>query len=171
MKSSKTPLKRILQGERSEMKIKLIVLLLTFSFVAALCHSADIHMGKWKLNESKSKIDPAMQKKTMIIYEAEGVNVKITMDGVDAAGKATHNEWIGKFDGKDYPVTGDPTSDMRSYTKVDDHTLHAIAKKEGKTTTDVHIVVAADGKSRTVTSTGTDSKGKKITSVFVYDKQ
>jgi len=34
-----------------------------------------------------------------------------------------------KFDGKDYPVTGDPNSDMRSYTKVDEHTLGFNVKK------------------------------------------
>jgi hypothetical protein len=31
--------------------------------------------------------------------------------------------------------------------------------------------VAADGKTRTVTLTGTDSKGKKYTGTAVYDKQ
>jgi hypothetical protein len=32
-------------------------------------------------------------------------------------------------------------------------------------------IVAADGKSRTVTTSGTDAKGKKITSTAVYDKE
>jgi hypothetical protein len=34
-----------------------------------------------------------------------------------------------------------------------------------------HVVVAPDGKTRTVTVTGTDAKGKKYKSVAVYDKQ
>jgi hypothetical protein len=34
-----------------------------------------------------------------------------------------------------------------------------------------HVVLAADGKSRTVTVTGTDAKGKKYKSTAVYDKQ
>jgi hypothetical protein len=38
-------------------------------------------------------------------------------------------------------------------------------------TTRGRIVVAADGKSRTVTVTGTDAAGKKFTSTAVYDKQ
>jgi hypothetical protein len=33
------------------------------------------------------------------------------------------------------------------------------------------IVVAADGKSRTVTTTGMTAKGKKFKSTAVYDKQ
>jgi hypothetical protein len=44
-------------------------------------------------------------------------------------------------------------------------------KKGGKITSSGRIAVAADGKSRTVTTSGTDSKGKKISSTAVYDKQ
>ena|SRR5205809_5371664 len=86
-------------------------------------------------------------------------------------GKPTHDEWTGKFDGKDYAVTGNPNSDMRSYTKIDDHTLGFNVKKGGKVTTSGRVVVAADGKSRTVTVSGTDPTGKKFTSTAVYDKQ
>jgi hypothetical protein len=44
-------------------------------------------------------------------------------------------------------------------------------KKDGKVTVSGQIVVSADGKSRTVTTSGTDPKGKKFKSVEVYDKQ
>ena len=77
----------------------------------------------------------------------------------------------GKFDGKDYPVTGDPSSDSRSYKMVNDNTLTFTNKKDGKVTITGRVVVAADGKSRTVTVSGTDSKGKKFASTAVYDKQ
>jgi flavin-dependent dehydrogenase len=97
--------------------------------------------------------------------------VKVTIDGTDKDGKPTHNEWTGKFDGKDYAVTGDPKSDMRAYKKVDDHTLAFTVKKDGKTTITGRIVVAADGKSRTVTAKGTDEHGKQFKNVSAYDKQ
>jgi hypothetical protein len=76
-----------------------------------------------------------------------------------------------KFDGKDYPVTGDPNTDTRSYEKVDDRTLAFTNKKGDKVTISGRGVISADGKSRTVTLHGTDSKGKKFTSTAVYDKQ
>ncbi|HVS21626.1 MAG TPA: hypothetical protein VHD88_07245, partial [Pyrinomonadaceae bacterium] len=107
---------------------------------------------------------------TMVVYAAAGSSVKVTTDGTDADGKATHSEWTGKFDGKDYPVTGDPTSDGRSYKKVDDRTMDFAVKKGGKTTITGHIAVAADGKSRTVTTSGTTPKGKKFKNMAVYDK-
>ena len=92
------------------------------------------------------------------------------MDGVDESGGAVHSEWTGKFDGKDYAVTGDANSDMRSYRQVNKKTLALTGKKGGKTTLTGRIVISADGKSRTVTTTATDAKGKKVTNVAVYDK-
>jgi hypothetical protein len=97
--------------------------------------------------------------------------VKIKSDGIDANGKPIHVEWSGKFDGKDYPVSGDPNSDARSYTKVNERTLTTTSKKNGKVTATGQIVVSPDGKSRTVTISGTTPKGKKFKNVAVYDKQ
>ena len=114
---------------------------------------------------------PNAPKNNTVVYEAAGDNVKITVDGIGNDGKPTHDEWTGKFDGKDYAVTGNPNSDMRSYTKIDDHTLGFNVKKGGKVTTSGRVVVSADGKSRTVTTSGTDPQGKKFKSTAVYDKQ
>jgi phage gp45-like len=154
------------------MKLRTIVLTLIVCFVAAaVCFAQDSMMGTWKLNESKSKLAPGMAKNNTVVYEATGDQVKVTIDGTDSNGKPTHNEWTGKLDGKDYPVTGDPTSDNRSLKKVDDHTATFTAKKDGKTTISGRIIVAPDGKSRTVKSSGTNPEGKKVSSTTVYDKQ
>jgi hypothetical protein len=123
------------------------------------------------LNETKSKLSPGTPKNSTVVYEASGDNVKVTIDGTDSDGKPAHNEWTGKFDGKDYPVTGDPSSDSRSLKEIDDHTLTFAVKKGDKVTTTGRIVLSADGKTRTVTTSGTDSKGKKISGTAVYDKQ
>ena len=154
------------------MRAKAIVLALALGFVGvAVCLAADAFMGTWKLNDAKSKISPGTLKNTTVVYEAAGDNVKVTTDGTDGDGKPTHSEWTGKFDGKDYPVTGDPTTDTRSYSKVNDRTLAFTNKKGDKVTISGRGVVSADGKTRTVTLTGTDSTGKKFTSTSVYDKQ
>jgi len=98
-----------------------------------------------------------------------GDNVKVT-DGTDADCKPIHIEGTGKFDRPDYSVTGDPNTDTRSCRKVNDHTLTFSNKKGDKVTISGRGVVSADGKTRTVTLTGTDSTGKKNTSTAVYDK-
>jgi hypothetical protein len=137
----------------------------------AVCFADDANMGIWKLNEAKSTLAPGTVKNSTVVYEAAGDNVKVTIDGTDKDGEPTHNEWTGKFDGKDYPVTGDPNADTRALTKVDDHTLGLKVKKGSTVTTTGHIVVSADSKMRTVTTSGTDAKGNKYKSTAVYDKQ
>lgn len=154
------------------MKARASVLTLVLCLVGvAICLAADAFIGTWKLNEAKSKLSAGVPKNTTVIYEAAGDNVKITVEGADNNGKPTHNEWTGKFDGKDYAVIGDPTADMRSYMKVDEHTLTFANKKDGKVTLTGRIVISADGKTRTVSVTATDSKGNKVSGTAVYDKQ
>jgi hypothetical protein len=154
------------------MKAKTIVMTVALCLVAgAVCFASDVQMGTWKLNEAKSKFAAGAPKNNTVVYEAAGDKVKVTVDGVDGAGKPTHNEWTGSFDGKDYAVTGDPTSDTRAYKKVNDHTLDLTAKKDGKVTVTGKIAVSADGKTRTVRTSGTDSAGKKMKNTAVYDKQ
>lgn len=97
--------------------------------------------------------------------------MKVTTDGTSGDGKTVHTEWTGKFDGKDYPVTGSADTDSREYTQVNAHSTTFANKKDGKVTLSGKVVVAADGKSRTVTVSGTDAFGKKVTSTAVYDKQ
>jgi hypothetical protein len=153
-------------SEGDHMKTRTIALTLATVFAAVMvCFAAeDMSMGTWKLNEAKSKI-------STVVYATAGDHVKVTVDGVDANGKPAHNEWTGKFDGKDYPVTGDPENDMRSYRRVNDHTLALTDKKDGKVTLTGRVVFSADGKTRTVTTSETDAKGAKIGSTSLYDRQ
>jgi hypothetical protein len=154
------------------MKTRSILLTLALCLVGiGGAFADDANMGIWKLNEAKSKFASGAAKNSTVVYEAAGGDVKITVDGADKDGKATHNEWTGKFDGKDYPVSGDPNTDARSYERINDRTLKLTAKKDGKVVTTGEIVVSADGKTRTVKTTLTDSTGKKLKSAAVYDKQ
>jgi hypothetical protein len=137
---------------------------------AAVLFAAGSEIGTWKLNEAKSKFSAGAAKNTTVVYSADGDKTKVTIDGVDGTGKAAHSVWAGKFDGKDYPVEGDATS-TRAYTRVDANTLDVTLKKDGKVTGTAHIVQAADGKTRTVTTTGTDPKGNKISGTAVYERQ
>ena len=153
------------------MKAKTIALTISLVFVsAALGFQNNPQMGTWKLNEAKSKFAGKARNQT-VVYEASGDQTKVTVDGVDENGAAVHNEWTGKFDGKDYPVTGDANSDARSYRMINKNTLAMTVKKDGKATVNGRIVVSRDGKTRTVTTTATNAQGKKVTNVAVYDKQ
>jgi hypothetical protein len=154
------------------MRPRVIVLAVGLLFVGVVVASAvDPNMGTWTLNEAKSHFSKGAPKNRTVVYEAAGDSIKVTVDGVDGQGNPTHNEWTGKFDGKDYPVTGDPTADTRAYRRINVRTLALTNKKDGKVTTSGRIVVSRDGRSRTLTTTTKDSKGRKVTNIAVYDKQ
>ena len=150
----------------------ILILTLALCFIGVgVCFANDLNLGTWKLNELKSKVPPGVTKNVTVVYETVGDEIKVTTDGTDKDGQPSHTEWTGRFDGKDYPLTGDPTADSRSYEKIDALRLALNNKKNGKVTVSGHIILSADGKSRTLNLTGTDSAGKKVSSTAVYDKQ
>ena len=154
------------------MKARMMVLIVAMYAVAmAMSAAENPNMGTWKLNETKSKFSPGATKNSTVVYEAAGDSVKVTTDGTSGDGKAVHTEWTGKFDGKDYPVTGGAGGATRAYKVINAHTMEVTGKENGKVMTSGKIVVAADGKSRTVNISGTESSGKKFTTDAVYDKQ
>ena len=154
------------------MKPKAFVFAVLLSLLlAAGCFAQGMHMGTWKLNEAKSKIAAGAAKNHTVVYEAAGDQIKVIVDGTAGDGTATHNEWTGKFDGKYYPVTGDATSDERSYRMIGARTLSLTGRKAGKVTLTGRIIITRNGKSRTVTTNGTDANGKRFSSTGVYDKQ
>lgn len=154
------------------MKPRTILIALAVSlFIVPVCSAQSLHMGTWKLNEAKSHLAAGLAKNHTVVYETAADNqIKVTVDGTDSAGAATHNEWTGKFDGKDYALIGDPTGDTRAYRQQGSRTLLMTIKKAGKVTMNGRIVVTANGKGRTVTTTGTDEKGKRFKNIAVYDK-
>jgi ABC-type xylose transport system substrate-binding protein len=76
----------------------------------------------------------------------------------------------GKYDGKDYPITGNPAADTASFKRVDDQTGESTFKKDGKVTATNVRVLSKDGKTLTITSKGTTADGKPRSDVQVFEK-
>jgi len=135
--------------------------------------------GTWKLNATKSKYDPAelANKSGTVTYTFSTEGVTTVVDQVNVKGQKVHVEYTATLDGADHPWKGtidgkpNPAQDALSFKKLDAHTYHVENKLKGKVLTINHIVVAPDGKSRTVTITGTNAAGQKVHHVVVYDKQ
>jgi hypothetical protein len=128
------------------------------------------HMGTWKLNEAKSKFPAGMGKNTTVVYAEKKDKITVTVDGVDKDAKPTHSVWVGKFDGKAYPVKGNLPYDSVAYKMVNDRTNDITTMKGGKMVWSGRIEVSKDGKSRTVTISGTGADGKKFKGKAAYDK-
>jgi len=102
---------------------------------------------------------------------AEGEDgMKIAVDVAPADGAAQHWEMTVHYDGKEYPVTGNPNADMMSAKKIDDHTGESTFKKDGKVTATNVRKLSADGKTLTITSKGTTVDGKPRHDVQVFEK-
>ena len=153
-------------------KTRIAVFAVALSVMAtAACFGANPHMGTWKLNEAKSKIAPGTYKNTTVVYAEQKDKMKVTVDGVDKNGKPTHAVWAGMADGKAYKTKGNLAWDAAAYKAVNDHTYEITTMKGGKVFSNGKSTVSADGKTRTVTTTGTGADGKKFKSKAVYDKQ
>jgi hypothetical protein len=138
---------------------------------ATLALAADSMVGTWKLNAAKSK---APYKSGTSVAEAAGDGIKVTVDLVGTDGTAWHWSWSAKYDGKDNPVAGKtPFGDSSTValTRVDANTIKLVGKSGGKVMVNQTIATSADGKTRTVTSKGTNAKGEPVDTVTVYDKQ
>ena len=158
------------------MKTRSVVMTFVLCLLAfGVSFAQNTSMGTWKLNEAKSKIPAGVGKNTTVVYSAAGSDIKVTTDGLDAAGHPAHTEWTGKFDAKPYPVTGDPNVTYRAYKSKNEHLLLLANMKGDKTVTNGKIKLAKDGKSRTLEMNyfTTDAKGKKkkTQATYFYDKQ
>ena len=158
------------------MKTRAIVLSAVLCLVTGhACFAKEAYLGTWKLKSSEAPItgvhpvlgpDGSLQfgvdasqarLDAAVVYEiAAEDTVKVTVNGVLVKGQVAeaHYEWTGKFDGKDYPVKGDPEADTWSYRKIDDRTLELTIKKQGQTTAPRRIMVLFHGKTCTVKTDG-----------------
>ena len=96
------------------------------------------------------------------------------MSVVQELADGTNREYsfTGEYDGKDVPITGaHPDGDTVARTRVNSSTVKTVLKRAGKVTTTQVSVVSSDGKTRTITTTGTDGRGQTVHHVTVYERQ
>lgn len=149
------------------------LLLLAGVAVTSAVRAADNpNAGTWKLNLEKSKYNPGpAPKSATATIKIENDTETYSSETVTAAGETVHGSFTAKLDGTEAPVTGIPYADMISVKRMSP--THTVAKlsKGGKLMMTVHVVVAADGKSRTVTYSGTNEKGQAVKDSLFYDKE
>jgi hypothetical protein len=129
-------------------------------------------LGTWKMDIAKSKFNPGpAAKSSTAIFAAAGSGLKATIDTVPGTGDKTAWGYTAQYDGKDAKVTGtNPDADTIVMKRVSSHVTESVYKKGGKVTLTNSRTVSADGKTLTVTQTGTNAKGEKVNNVLVYTK-
>ena len=126
--------------------------------------------GTWQLNVAQSKYETGLAPKsqTTTLHAMDG-GLHEVVERANADGTTTRWEVMAKYDGRDYPVKGDPSRDTVAMTRVDRNTVDIVNKKAGAVVSRMRIVVAADGRSRT--NTVTDPSGTKTTAVLFFDRR
>jgi hypothetical protein len=131
---------------------------------------ADPLLGTWKLDVAKSTYKPGpAPKSATVTIDPEGKGIKVSIDAVMADGPMKWG-YSSARDGKDSPVTGNPNYDSANVTQNSPTEGTIVYKKGGKTIVTAKTSISKDGKSMTVTSTGTDPKGQAIHNVAHYTR-
>ncbi len=149
-----------------------ITLLFAALALSLVARAGDQHSGTWKMNPAKSKYSPGPAAKSNTVkIDSDADNIKLSSDGIDAAGNPTHVEYTAKYDGKDYPITGSPNADTIALERPDASTIRSTLKKGDQVVMTVTSVISKDGKTRTSTFKGKDAQGQDVNNVVVYNKQ
>ena len=150
--------------------VLIVAIALTLLRTMADCFAANPHIGTWRFDEAKSRMHAGVTKNYIITYSEQRDRIKATMDGTDSDGKPNHSVWIGKFDGKAYPVTGNPHHNAERYSVINDHTAAIEGLQDGKVVWWGTITISKDSKTRTATLHSHDVNGKKFTVKKAYDR-
>jgi hypothetical protein len=148
--------------------LRLLLVLLSFS--ASLLAADSPFSGTWKFNPSKGHPTPPIRKSVVVNVEADAENFKFSQEGVDEKDQSFKSSYEAKFDGKEYPITGDPDSDSVSLQHVNKHKIKFTIKKAGKVVSKLDVIVSNDGQTTTVKYTDY-GQGKPQKGWVVYDKQ
>lgn len=145
---------------------KITLLILTLGCMLALSAQtsqsvADPWVGTWKLDASQSQFhNPAPKEETVQVESVNQDAIRYTTSGTDANGKPFLESYDGKSDGQPYPVAINGFEGGQiSYQRVSDREYTAQGKMTDGTTVVDTIALSPDGKTITIKSRGTGSKG------------
>jgi hypothetical protein len=127
--------------------------------------------GAWKLNPAKSTTNSESRyKRVLLRIDPLEDGMSVVYDMVGTRGGITHMEWIGKLDGKDYPVQGLDYVLTNAYTRLNDRSYRIVIKVDGALAATADVLISADGKTLTSTTTEKNARGENITSTSVYER-
>ena len=158
------------------MGIRLVNALGLMAAIAIGLSAADNSIGTWKRNVEKSKYTPAARnriKSQIMVREAVDGGVKVTTWAQRADGTPVNANYTVKYDGTPASVSAAGSLfDTVSTRQIDANTFMLEMKRSGgKYHTTGRMVISKDGKTMTMTLSGTDGDGKPVSNTLVWDRQ
>jgi hypothetical protein len=161
-----------MEGRVQGVSVASLVVCIAFVLAAGVrAQTPSAIAGTWKLNVEKSTFSPGPAPKSMTVtYTPVKDGVRIRVDVAPAEGAPQHWDMTPLYDGKDYPVHGNPEADTISYKRINEKQGESTMKKNGKVTVVNTRSVSDDGKTLTITMKGTNAQGQPRNDVLVFEK-
>ena len=126
----------------------------------------------WELDPTASTYNPGKVRKSDVrTYTIDGIKVHMDAKVVFQDGKEIEIHYDAAYDGKDYPVAGNPKVQTIALERVDARTTKTVTKRNGKVTAHGMGVVSADGQTLKVHSSGTDEDGIAYDDTLVFHRR
>jgi hypothetical protein len=124
------------------------------------------------MDPAKSKFDPGPgpESETRTYEATSDGSSTLTIQRTNLGLSVPAHSSTLKYDGKPYPIYGEPYYDSFAITRVDPLHAKSTFMQDGKTVGEAIGIVSKDGKVLTVTSTLTTPSGTKLYGVAVYDR-
>jgi len=125
--------------------------------------------GTWQLSREQSDLPP-VTKSQLLVIETDGIAVAMHETLVNDKDETLTITMRGRFDGRDYPVTGTSFADTVSYRLLAQDTIEGVARKDGKVVVTETAVLSADEKTIRVTYLSVDAQGRTVKNHGLFDR-
>jgi hypothetical protein len=158
-------------GEDNVSRRTLLVLVAGLVWSAGLTAQSDPYLGIWEINLAKSSITRGGPPKfETVVNVAEPGGFRSMLSVVTDRGTSVEIHHYN-FDG-DFHQTEAADPRELSFKRIDRRTITSDTRRSGQITVTRRFEVSADGKTMTVTASGTTGGGQKYTNdTRIYDKK
>ena len=107
--------------------------------------------GTWHLDAATSKFESAVKEQSETrTYQVSATRLTMKSSSKDMAGKELNFSYSAGWNGKSYPMVGNPNADSISLTAVSAREVKANSRFHGKLSVQSTATVSADGKHLTI---------------------
>jgi len=127
-------------------------------------------VGAWRLDAAKSRYRPGPAPVSEIrTYVRDGDNILGVILRTFPGGRRERIEYTANYD-REYPVTGTEDYDHVVLKRIDRYTSEAVLSHAGRVFGTARRVIAADGKSMTITFRRDSETGVSVLNFAYYDR-
>lgn len=123
---------------------------------------ADPRLGRWRLRS-----DAPPPASNVMTYAPEGpAGMRVTIEAVSARGDTTRWWYVTDFDGRDRPVTGNPTQTHAAVRRISDRINEIVNSRDGVVVQRLTNILSPDGRTIAVVYMRDDGAGRTTAVTF-----